>query len=214
MGSAMKTRKSGWKVLLAGTLLLIGMAACVEDVKEHAPSSVRSSSSKSKLQQQEGPVLVMSKDQSIPIADGATPSNSNGTARKERSIIISSSGYSGGYVNLPRDHGLALQSNGLMARDYRDVEQVLDRNKSAIYALYVRALHDNMDLSGRVVLQLTVSKSGHVANCRILSSSMGDADFERKLIARISQIDFGAGEYKTITIIKPFDFIPRKLQDK
>ncbi len=60
------------------------------------------------------------------------------------------------------------------ARTREEIELVFDRNKSAIYAIYSRALRDNPALQGKVVLEVTIAPSGEVTDCRIVSSELGD----------------------------------------
>lgn len=52
--------------------------------------------------------------------------------------------------------------SGKGARTREEIELVFDRNKSAIYSLYSRALRDNPALQGKVVLEVTIAPSGDV----------------------------------------------------
>ena len=54
------------------------------------------------------------------------------------------------------------------------IDLVFDRNRSAIYALYSRALRDNPALQGKVVLEVTIAPSGDVTDVRLVSSELGD----------------------------------------
>jgi protein TonB len=94
------------------------------------------------------------------------------------------------------------------ARTREEVELVFDRNKSAIYALYARALRDNPALQGKVVLEVTIAPSGEVTDCRIVSSDLGDADLERKLVARVRMFRFEARDVAPMTTTKPIEFFP------
>jgi len=94
------------------------------------------------------------------------------------------------------------------SRSQEEIELVFDRNKSAIYALYNRALRDNPALMGKVVLQLTIAPSGDITDCRIVSSELGDAELERKLVARIRMFRFEDKDVEAITTIKPIEFFP------
>jgi outer membrane biosynthesis protein TonB len=76
-------------------------------------------------------------------------------------------------------------SGGKASRSREEIEIVFDRNKSAIYALYSRALREQPELQGKVVVQLTIAPSGEVTDARIVSSELNDAELERKLVARI-----------------------------
>jgi TonB family protein len=94
------------------------------------------------------------------------------------------------------------------SRTREEVELVFDRNKSAIYALYARALRDNPSLQGKVVLEVTIAPSGEVTDCRVVSSDLGDAELERKLVARVRMFRFEAREVAPMTTTKPIEFFP------
>ncbi len=94
------------------------------------------------------------------------------------------------------------------SRTREEVELVFDRNKSAIYALYARALRDSPALQGKVVLEVTIAPSGEVTECRVVSSDLGDADLERKLVARVKMFRFEARDVAPMTTTKPIEFFP------
>jgi TonB family protein len=94
------------------------------------------------------------------------------------------------------------------SRTREEVELVFDRNKSAIYALYARALRDNPALQGKVVLEVTIAPSGEVTDCRVVSSDLGDAELERKLVARVKMFRFEARDVAPMTTTKPIEFFP------
>ena len=99
-------------------------------------------------------------------------------------------------------------SSGKAARSREEIEIVFDRNKSAIYALYNRALRDTPQLQGKVVVQLTIAPTGEVTDCRILSSELKNEELERKLVARIKMFRFDDKDVALITTTKPIDFFP------
>lgn len=94
------------------------------------------------------------------------------------------------------------------SRTREEVELVFDRNKSAIHALYSRALRDKPTLQGKVVLEVTIAPSGEVTDCRILSSELDDPDLERKLVARVRMFRFEERDVATMTTTKPIEFFP------
>lgn len=94
------------------------------------------------------------------------------------------------------------------SRTREEVELVFDRNKSAIYAIYSRALRDNPALQGKVVLEVSIAPSGEVTECRIVSSELGDPELERKLVARVKMFRFEAKEVAPMTTTKPIEFFP------
>ena len=94
------------------------------------------------------------------------------------------------------------------SRSREEIELVFDRNKSAIYALYSRALRDNPALQGKLVLEITISPGGSVTACTIVSSDLNDPELERKLVARIKLFQFEEKDVEAVTTTKPIDFFP------
>jgi len=107
----------------------------------------------------------------------------------------------------PASAGLSPVS-GKPARSREEIELVFDRNKSAIYALYSRALRSNPALQGKLVLELTIAPSGEVIDCKVVSSELGDPELERKLVARVRMFRFEQRDVEIVTTTKPIDFFP------
>ncbi len=99
-------------------------------------------------------------------------------------------------------------NSGRPSRSREEIERVFDKNKGAIYALYNRALRQNPALQGKVVLRLTIAPDGRVTACEIVSSELGDADLEKKLVERVRLFRFEAKDVDSITTTKPIDFFP------
>jgi TonB family protein len=99
-------------------------------------------------------------------------------------------------------------SSNKASRSREEIELVFDRNKAAIYALYSRALRDNPQLQGKVVVELTIAPTGEVTDCHVVSSELHDAELERKLVARIKMFRFEDKDVERITTTKPIDFFP------
>ena len=99
-------------------------------------------------------------------------------------------------------------SSGKASRSREEIELVFDKNKGAIFALYNRALRRDPSLEGKLVLKLTIDPNGTVSLCEVVSSELGDAELERKLVARIKLFRFEAKDVEAITTTKPIDFFP------
>jgi TonB family protein len=99
--------------------------------------------------------------------------------------------------------------SGKAARGSEEIELIFDRNKGAIYALYNRALRDNPELKGKLVLELTINPTGDVTDCHVVSSELGDAELERKIVARVKLFKFEARDVETITVKKTIEFFPQ-----
>lgn len=132
-----------------------------------------------------------------------------------------SSGFGGGglagrsttQVNSPVGGGSggggSVQRGGAgLARSIEEIKLVFDKNKSAIYVIYNRALREDPGLQGKVVLKLTIAPSGVVTGCEVVSSELRSPDLERKLVARIKQFDFGAKAVNVMVVTYPIDFLP------
>lgn len=116
------------------------------------------------------------------------------------------SGAGGGGSGLASGNGDA--DGRLGARSREEIELVFDKNKAAIFALYNRALRQNPLLRGKLVLKLTIAPSGEVTACEVVSSELGQSEFERKLVQRVKMFDFGAKDVSPMTTTKPIDFFP------
>src|SRR4030095_10954099 len=98
--------------------------------------------------------------------------------------------------------------SGKASRSEEELALIFDSNKSAIYALYTRALRDKPDLQGKLVLELTIAADGSVTRCEVVSSELHDRERERNLVARVKLFRFAAKDVGTITVTKPIDFFP------
>lgn len=93
-------------------------------------------------------------------------------------------------------------------RSREEIRKVMDQNKAAIYAIYNRALRKNPALEGKVVFKLEINSQGQVVAASIVSSDLQDPALERKLLARIRLINFGAKDLLKTTLNYNMDFLP------
>lgn len=95
------------------------------------------------------------------------------------------------------------------ARSQEEIQEILDRNKSRMYALYNRELRRNPALQGKVVVNVTIAPSGTVTACTMVYSELGAASLEQKLILLIKGIDFGDKPgVPVVTTQVPIEFFP------
>lgn len=99
-------------------------------------------------------------------------------------------------------------TSGKPSRSREEIELVFDQNKGAIFALYNRALREDPTLEGKLVLRLTIAPSGEVTFCEVVSSELGNAELERRLVQRVRMFRFEARDVEAITTTKPIDFFP------
>jgi TonB family protein len=84
-------------------------------------------------------------------------------------------------------------------RSLDEIQLTFDRAQGSFYAMYIRALRENPGLSGKVVISVTIASSGKVTDATIVSSELGDPDLERKILARVMLLDFGAKDVPPFT---------------
>ena len=59
-----------------------------------------------------------------------------------------------------------------------------------------------------MVFAITIGPNGAVSKVDIVASDLDDPELEKKLVARIKLIDFGAQDVKVTTVRIPLDFFP------
>lgn len=101
-----------------------------------------------------------------------------------------------------------VKGGGAPSRSREEIELVFEKNKGAIFALYNRALRKDPGLQGKLVLKLTIASNGTVTDCEVVSSELGDAGLERKLVQRVKMFRFKDKDVATVTTTKPIDFFP------
>lgn len=95
-------------------------------------------------------------------------------------------------------------------RRQEEIQEVLDRNKGAMYTLYNRELRRDATLQGKLVMSITITPQGTVTHCAILSSELNSAALQEALIALVSSIDFGRKPGAEVVTTKiPIEFFPR-----
>jgi TonB family protein len=95
-------------------------------------------------------------------------------------------------------------------RSQEEIQEVLDRNKGAMYTLYNRELRRDAGLQGKLVMSISIAPQGNVTACSILSSELGSVALHEALIALVSRIDFGNKPGTGVVTTKlPIEFFPR-----
>jgi hypothetical protein len=93
-------------------------------------------------------------------------------------------------------------------RSIEKIRKVFDANKGAIYAIYNRALRQNPDLLGKIVLELVIEPDGSVSDCRVVSTELDDKKMVAKLVRRVQLFDFGERDVAVTKISYPVHFLP------
>lgn len=83
-------------------------------------------------------------------------------------------------------------SAGSKGRSEAIIRQVLEANKTSLYALYSRALRRDPLLQGKVVFEFIINPDGSVTTVTIIQSELNNSPLERQLSLRLQSINFGA----------------------
>ena len=155
-------------------------------------------------------------DRSI-ITSGATASsggiNTSNLSRNTGGVALSGKKNTKVSSKLADAAGKATKAKVTPDRDkgYRsdeDIRKVMDKNKAAIFATYNRELRKNPTLEGKVVFKMVIEPNGRVSEASIVSSELDDPALERKLLARVRLINFGAKDVLQTTLNYAIDFLP------
>jgi protein TonB len=97
-----------------------------------------------------------------------------------------------------------------LVRSQEEIQELLDRNKGAMYTLYDRELRKDASLQGKLVVSITIAPQGNVTRCVILSSELNSVSLQRQLVALVTRIDFGNRPGATVVTTRiPIEFFPR-----
>ncbi|QFT56781.1 AgmX/PglI C-terminal domain-containing protein [Microbulbifer sp. THAF38] len=95
-----------------------------------------------------------------------------------------------------------------LARTDNAIRGIMEANKSAINAIYNRALRRDPTLQGKITVKLVIEANGTISSIKLIESELNNPALERKLLARIRMINFGAADVKATTRNYSIDFLP------
>lgn len=93
-------------------------------------------------------------------------------------------------------------------RSLEEIQAVFDRTKGAFFSMYVREQRQNPDMIGKMIVKITIAPSGAVTKCTLVSSELRNPEFEKKVLARVQLMDFGAKDVPDFTLDYPILFFP------
>lgn len=142
----------------------------------------------------------------IGTASSASPRTQSGAGLgQRRTTVVEAPKGIGPDMTKPGQSGNAKTAG----RTLEEIQLVFDRNKASFYAMFNRALRDNPDLRGKVVVRLTIAPSGAVTACELVSSELGDPDLEAKVVQRVKLLNFGPKNVPEFTYPNyPIVFLP------
>lgn len=93
-------------------------------------------------------------------------------------------------------------------RPMANIREVFDRNKSALFSIYNRALRQDPGLEGEVVLELVIAASGEVESVRVAESELGEPELAERIASRVRMFSFGEMDVPARELRFPIDFLP------
>lgn len=93
-------------------------------------------------------------------------------------------------------------NNAIPGRTNEEINAVFDRAKGALTAIYTRAKRDNASLptEGVVTITFIIQPDGSITDCKLISSTLGDADLTSKIVQRASMLNFGPKSVPAFTV--------------
>ncbi len=102
------------------------------------------------------------------------------------------------------------QGGGGSGRSSQEIQSVFDRHKASINAIYERALRNDPQLAGKIVLRLTIEPSGEVSACSVIDNQLKDTTIAAQVVRRVKLFNFGAKAVPAVTIDYPIEFFPAR----
>ncbi len=142
----------------------------------------------------------------IGTATPTTPRTQSGAGLGERrTTVVKAPKGVGPDIKKPGQDGTSRRPG----RTLEEIQLVFDRNKAAFYSMFNRALRNDPGLRGKVVVRLTIAPNGSVTSCELVSSELGNAELERKVVQRVKLLNFGAKNVPEFTYPNyPIVFLP------
>ena len=181
------------------------------DVEALSTADLRNSSSEETVVQRD---LLSSGAQAesggIAVSDISVNAGGIAVSGRESTYVDSSLALPGGVGSeaLYQDEPETAAGGGLPPRSEEETRRVMDANKSAIFAIYNRALRSDPTLEGKFLVEMVVEPDGFISSVNLISSQLDDPELEQRLLTRIQLIQFPAGNYATTTVNQTFDFLP------
>ncbi len=135
-----------------------------------------------------------------PPAFVASATQGSGGIGKSNALSGNGPGTSLGSHGTGKVHGSGLSGlrmpgpgEGNGGRSFEQIQRVFDASLGSFYAIFNRAARENPAIgAGKIIVDLTIAPDGTVTDCKMVSSTFGDEELEKKIIARVRLLNFGA----------------------
>lgn len=121
-----------------------------------------------------------------------------------RGVAVQGSSYS----DDPGGSQLSYLSGQTGRRDMENIRRTFEAAKSSVYSLYIQALNEHPNLSGKFIFRLVIEPDGSISELELVSSELGVQRLERTILERIRTINFGAQNVSPTAVEYSFSFLP------
>lgn len=101
-------------------------------------------------------------------------------------------------------------SGDVAARNVRtseEIRKVVLENMPGIKYLYTRELKKNPELHGKIIVKFTITTSGNITYCEVVSSTINCPALEQDIVLRIKRWKFDSIQEGEVTVTYPFVFM-------
>lgn len=93
-------------------------------------------------------------------------------------------------------------------RSDEEIRLVFARHQGSFYRHYNRALREDDELQGKVVLKFTIAPNGRITKVEIISSDLDHEELEAKILTKVRTLNFGAKDVPPVTSDFTLNFYP------
>ncbi len=93
-------------------------------------------------------------------------------------------------------------------RSVESIRRVFESGKSKAYMYYQRELNKQPELAGTFLFELVITPDGKVTELKIISSELKTPELEKKILAVIQALNFGAEDVSAKRLKYKFAFLP------
>lgn len=101
-----------------------------------------------------------------------------------------------------------VNKEGKSRRSKEDIDKIFDKYGSRLYLAFQRALRDDPNLQGTMVLKLSIAPDGAVSTCSVVSSQLNNPELEAKIVAIVKGFNFGTDNVEVYNGNHTLNFAP------
>ncbi len=111
-----------------------------------------------------------------------------------------------GQIQVDQVGGMSGSEAALGQRSEESVRSVLRSYQGRLTYIYNKYLKRNPDLQGKMVVEVVIAAEGAVASVKLISSNMGQPDFEREILSFVRKWKYERIDQGEVTVTYPLFF--------